>query len=319
MKLLLLALGLLLTAACVYRYKSKLSWYVLNWWYFESYKPKKTSAFPDELRSAPLAHEKPIVIIIPSYNNARWCARNLDSVCMQKYTNYRIIYINDVSPDETSTLVQNYIATHNLAHKITFIDNEQRRGALANIYHAVHSCADNEIIVTLDGDDWFTHDTVLQKINTAYADDIWLAYGQYEDYPLKRIGICAEIPQSIIHNNAYRSYTWVSSHPRTFYAWLFKKIKTTDLQNTDGSFFATSWDMAFMFPMLEMAGKHTRFINEILYEYNIVNPLNDYRVRAQEQHATADYIRAQPAYQPLSEAPMHMPDAAKSHYTHKSV
>src|ERR1700722_4170775 len=39
--------------------------------------------------------EKPIVIIIPSYNNAQWYKNNIESVLIQEYTNYRVIYIAD--------------------------------------------------------------------------------------------------------------------------------------------------------------------------------------------------------------------------------
>ena len=58
--------------------------------------------------------QKPIVVIIPSYKNAQWYQRNLDSVCFQNYSNYRIIYIDDCSPDGTADLVQSYIDEHNL-------------------------------------------------------------------------------------------------------------------------------------------------------------------------------------------------------------
>ena len=45
--------------------------------------------------------ERPIVVIVPSYNNYKWCNSNIDSVLNQNYNNYRVIYINDCSSDET--------------------------------------------------------------------------------------------------------------------------------------------------------------------------------------------------------------------------
>src|SRR5437868_2077214 len=41
--------------------------------------------------------QKPIVVIIPSYNNVQWCVKNIESVLTQNYSNYRVIYIDDCS------------------------------------------------------------------------------------------------------------------------------------------------------------------------------------------------------------------------------
>ena len=53
--------------------------------------------------------EKKIVILIPSYNNSRWYKENLDSIINQNYSNYRIVYVDDCSPDNTGQLVETYI------------------------------------------------------------------------------------------------------------------------------------------------------------------------------------------------------------------
>ena len=53
--------------------------------------------------------EHPLVVIIPSYNNAQWYKKNLDSVFNQRYSNYRIIYLDDASTDQTGYLVEKYI------------------------------------------------------------------------------------------------------------------------------------------------------------------------------------------------------------------
>jgi len=48
---------------------------------------------------------KSLVVVIPSFNNARWCRRNLESVLDQAYPLYRVIYIDDASTDGTPDLV----------------------------------------------------------------------------------------------------------------------------------------------------------------------------------------------------------------------
>lgn len=74
----------------------------------------------------------------------------------------------------------------------------------------------------------------------------------------------------------------------------------------DGKFMSVTWDMAFMFPMLEMASAkdqglshHHTFIREILYFYRVDNPINDFRVRKTLQSQMNDHIRGKPPYDPI--------------------
>src|SRR5690348_14207187 len=87
------------------------------------------------------------VIVIPSYNNKRWYEKNLDSVFMQTYHNYDVVYIDDCSADGTADLVKDYIKKHGAQQTVLLVSNEKRNGALANIYNAVHSCKDDDVIV----------------------------------------------------------------------------------------------------------------------------------------------------------------------------
>jgi glycosyltransferase involved in cell wall biosynthesis len=247
--------------------------------------------------------ELPFVIIIPSYNNERWCLENLDSCCTQEYDNFRIIYINDCSTDKTGQLVHDYIVKHHLEDRVTLINNTQRRGALENLYNAIHQCEDWEIIATVDGDDFLPNPDVLSFLNKEYrANNIWMTYGQFVEFPSGNIGFCEDFPEEVVKNNSFRRHGGVPvSHVRTFYAWLFKKIKKEDLMH-EGSFYTMTWDKAMMIPMLEMCGKgRYKFIPEILYIYNFANPLNDCRVNGPLQAYLARVIFSKPAYQPLHE------------------
>ena len=83
---------------------------------------------------------------------------------------------------------------------------------------------------------------------------------------------------------------WYTSALRTYYAWLFKKIKKEDLLYNE-KFFQTSGDVAEMLPMLEKARNHIQFVKEILYIYNTENPLNDFKLKAKEQQKTFTDIK----------------------------
>lgn len=173
---------------------------------------------------------------------------------------------------------------------------------MANLYVAIHMCHPEEIIVDLDGDDWLAYDGVLAYLNTVYQDEsVWLTYGQFLQYPLGRMGWCSQLPQEIIDNNAYRNYPWVTSALRTFYAWLFQLIKKEDLCFKD-EFVPMASDLAFMFPMLEMAGNHSKFINQILYIYDRHTGFNDEKKNKQLQEEIEIHIRNLKKYEPLQDS-----------------
>lgn len=247
-----------------------------------------------------LATPVKIVVLTPTYNNERWCIKNLESVLEQTYQNVHHVIVNDCSTDATSTLLRDYIAVHNLSHRVTFIDNTERKGALQNLYNTIHALPDDVVVFTLDGDDWCANQNALQRVADEYKNPtVWMTYGQFQCWPRGEMGFCRKFPSKIITHNNFRKYEWVSSHPRTFYAWLFKKIKKSDLM-LEGKFFAVTWDLAIMFPMLEMASKgHIRFIPDVLYIYNNENPLNDHRTQPGLQQWCNQLIRQKSKYKPL--------------------
>jgi len=243
--------------------------------------------------------QKNFVVIIPSYNNENWYRFNLDSVLKQKYDQFRVIYIDDASTDRTADLVKEYLALYDMDHKVTLISNWERVGALANIYRAVWMCDSSDIIVTVDGDDWLAHEDVLQTLNEIYSDpEVWMTYGQFQEYPTGYRGGAALLPMSIIAENSYRDHDWMTTHLRTFYAGLFQKIKREDFLY-EGKFFPVAWDLAFMFPMLEMSGFHSRFVPEIIYIYNVATPLNDRKLYLEMQLHLEKVIRAKNRYSPI--------------------
>lgn len=228
--------------------------------------------------------DKSFVFITASYNNKEWYERNLDSVITQNYPHWRMIYINDHSFDGTGELVADYIKKNQLENKISLVNNNYRRGHLYNQFHAIRGCKPEEIIVILDGDDWLAHNEVLSYLNKVYqSPDVWLTYGQFWYYKKNIIGFCKAVPPQVIKNNTFRDHPgWIFSHLRSFYAKLFHLIKPKDLIYK-GSFFPMAADAAVMYPMLEMAGQCAKFIPEVLYIYNDMNPISFHHDRAEQQ------------------------------------
>ena len=184
--------------------------------------------------------------------------------------------------------------------KINIIINSKNVGALENIYNAIHSCNKDDIILLVDGDDRLAHNDVLKYLNTVYQDqNIWLTYGQFQWFPAQIPGFIFQMPNWVIEKNCIRSYRWITTHLRTFYAGLFHKIKKEDLLY-EGKFYGTAWDLGIMYPMVEMAGYHTKFISDILYIYNTANFINDNKVNKDLQNKTDLFIRHKEPYTPIA-------------------
>lgn len=246
---------------------------------------------------------KHFVFISASYNNAEWCERSLASVFDQEYTNWSMIYINDCSTDDTGDLVESYVAQRGMSDKVTVIHNERRMLHCYNQYHAIHGCPDDAIIIILDGDDWLAHNGVLTLLNEVYLEDAWITYGQFRYYKRGALGCSRQIPREVIENNSIRKHpSWITSHMRTFYAGLYKKIKYEDLLY-EGDFLPMSVDAAVMLPMIEMAGWHSRFINEVIYIYNDSNSLSFFHDKAEKQREILNMLRSYPPYEPLVHRP----------------
>jgi glycosyltransferase involved in cell wall biosynthesis len=236
--------------------------------------------------------EKPFVICIPSYNNKRYYKRNLDSVFAQNYSNYRIIYVDDASKDGTYDEVRNYIEERNCGDKILLWRNEKNKGAMYNHYRMAHACKDNEIYVSLDGDDWFAHKNVLRRLNQAYADsDVWVTYGSWVSFPYGKRGEDRELKTASLKEGIHRKIPFIWTQLRTFYAALFKKIPVELFQNDEGKFFSSACDVAYMFNIIDMASTHVYVIPDILYIYNIETEINDFKRDMKKQRFLEAMIR----------------------------
>ena len=247
------------------------------------------------------------IVIVPVYNAVKWIGKCLDSIISQSYANFNLLVIDDHSTDGTWDVIKSY--------GINAIQNKERIGsALANIIHGIELIAknDEDIIVTVDGDDYLHDDNVLSYLNTIYQDDIWLTYGSFLPVSGKFKNTCQELGnineeswsgKDIIHSCTPKTYResgmWVTSHLRTFKKWLWDKIIDTDLRDRDGKYFKVAWDLAFMYPMIEMADTHIKFIDKILYMYNDLNPICDGTIDPTSQISTGKYIQSKPIYNSL--------------------
>lgn len=242
-----------------------------------------------------IKEEKPIVVIVPSYNNEEYVEKNLTSILEQEYKNYRVLFIDDCSSDRTVEKALEVIESHSAEDIVTLVRNQENYKALYNLYYTIQALSDETIVFIVDGDDWLAHSRVLKELNRYYSNpDVWIAYGQYVTYPKYEKGKTGPL------NANLRTIRGQNTFPqlRSFYAGLFKKIQLKDLLY-QGDFFKTSSDLAVIFPLWEMARGHAVFIPDVLYVYNRESPMNDDKIHKQSQEFFDRYIRALPPYDVL--------------------
>jgi len=248
--------------------------------------------------------EQPCVAVVLTHNNQEYCIDNITSILDQAYENFRVIIINDNSTDKTEELILSFIKEHPRKNSITYIKNKERLNIMANHVAALALCKDNEIVVHVDGDDHLSSPYALKRINAEYIKypKTLLTYGSYVNLSTRERGFSEQIPHHVLTQNSIRNYKWVTSHIRTFRAWLFKQIKTPDLQYK-GKFVPCAADVTFMLPMIEMAGKNARYIHTVLGIYNDKTPQNIYKTALATSQEIVAFMRSKKPYQPLKKIP----------------
>jgi len=237
-------------------------------------------------------------VVIIGWNIEKYIERCLTSVISQDCKDWTACVVIDPAGDRSVELAQEFVSRDN---RIKVIVNESQMFATANIIKSINEQQpeDNDIIGTLDGDDWFAGPNTLSIVKRYYEEnpELLVTHGSWMSFP---------DPGANTNNAPYsasdwdigiRKVDWRASHLRTFKYKVWKHVKDEDLKGPDGLYARVSWDLAIMFPVLEMAGKNrVKFIHERIYVYNQESPYNDGKMRLREQMNFADYFAAKQPY-----------------------
>jgi len=239
-----------------------------------------------------------IKVITPFYNPGEFLETCVNSLMSQKYDDFNVIFVDDCSNDGSF---------EKLPHdndKAIIIRNETRKTALENIHNAIiNHCDPDDIVVLVDGDDWLPNKNVLSYINEFYkTTDCWIMYGQ-SSWTDGRRGFASTYSE--VEFNNLRKSPFRVSHIRTFKAGLYQKIQEQDsdfscMKDANKEFYKMTYDVAIMFPIMEMAGFDKVKLNDtILYVYNRSNPISDDKVNQQLQWDIHAEISNKPSFKKI--------------------
>ena len=236
------------------------------------------------------------IVIVPVYNAELYIEKCLESILQQTYTNYDLIVIDDASTDNTQKIITDINIKYNYKFDYYFFDKNYG-SPLYTFKCAIDlkSTDSEDILVTVDGDDYLYDNNVLEYLNNIYQDpNIWMSYGQYIPISKTYSNLCKPIDN---FREYRRSGKWCTSHLRTLKNKIWNKIKIEDLKDENGDYNKYGGDATYMFPSLEMCGpKHTKFINKILYVYNDLNPNNQMKICSGEDLKVGKKLRSMQLY-----------------------
>ena len=243
-------------------------------------------------------------IIVPFYNVEKWIKKTFNSIKLQDYKDFQCVLVDDISTDSTADIIEETIQPDK---RFKLVRNEEKKYPMRNIRDALTDICFNkeDIVVIVHGDDWLARPNVLTTLNEVYKkEDCWLTYGSYVEYPSGILGkFSKQLPEEVIKNNSFRDYQWTTSHLHTFKHGLWANLEEESFVEEPGlkHHFECCWDLAWMYPLLELAGKKSHYVSDTLYMYNRENPLNVDKINHQKQLSSERKIRSMPRYTPLQE------------------
>ncbi|HJE03301.1 MAG TPA: glycosyltransferase family 2 protein [Aliarcobacter thereius] len=117
-----------------------------------------------------------ISIITPSYNSERYISDTLESVLAQTYQNWEMIIVDDVSPDNSNEIIEEYCKKDS---RIKFIKLEQNSGAAVARNRAIEE-AKGRYIAFLDTDDMWKPEKLEKQIDFMQKNNYAFTYTAYE-------------------------------------------------------------------------------------------------------------------------------------------
>jgi glycosyltransferase involved in cell wall biosynthesis len=250
-----------------------------------------------ELENYKAGNEQPIVIVSTFWNCEKYIRQCIESVATQDYGRWQMLLVNDCSTDNTMSVIADTIQSlpQDIQKKIIIIDNIERKGAVHNQIDVFRDCIDQAIIMILDGDDSLVNDnSILSYYNTIYHGDAEFTYGScwsmVDNIPL----IAQPYPEIIKQTKQYRNhkFNWnvPYTHLRTFRKYLLNGIDDSEFKDGD-EWYRAGGDIAVFYALLERADPaKVLAIQDVVVNYNDINPLNDYKINGREQTITANKI-----------------------------
>jgi glycosyltransferase involved in cell wall biosynthesis len=204
------------------------------------------------------------------WNSEKYIKNCIKTIKSQKDSNFEVYLIDDMSTDNTISIIQDLIKDDS---RFKLIINTEKKFKLKNLVDTISNFDDNDIVIEVDGDDFLLNSDVVSDIRKIYEDGtVWLTNGSFM-YSNGAAGFSSQCNPTTV-----RKDTFLFSHLRTWKTFLWKAIPKDYLKDNDGNYFKSAADVAYSFSLLELAGtENYRFLPKLYYVYNGDSPMNDHK------------------------------------------
>lgn len=205
-----------------------------------------------------------VILYIRGRNTPAYKLKRLfESIRMQSYQDYQIIYVDDYSENESAEYAKIQLFHYQYKHKPIMIENKRHRGELYNLDFAMKYIISNPsaVIINIDNDDFLLNSNALNIIMEEFKKGADLTVGNCfrSDKPSKEYRVTS------FKNVWLRNGDNIWLHPKCFKAELYKYV-TEDFKKIDGNYIDVNTDFAVMLPMVINAKKPV-FINDMIYYF----------------------------------------------------
>lgn len=207
------------------------------------------------------------LLVITGRDVAAYVDPLLASLAEQTHPDWRAVFVDDGSTDETVARIRSGLQDYDLAQRIHVIENHTRRYKAHNVYRVLSELAKgDEVIAMIDADDRLGDPRALELLANEYQDGwdvVWSNWRGSDGSPGKSDALNPLWPTS--------RQPFVTQHLFTFRKRLFDEVEERDLQDEHGEWFRAGCDAAVAWPVLERTTRR-RFIDRPLYIYTVTDP-----------------------------------------------
>ena len=227
-------------------------------------------------------------ILSVSRNNEQWLGTHIESVKNQTFTDYEHIIIDDASDDRSVDIIKN-----NCDKIKTKVFLRKERSYSARNHILGFKQAKGDIIILLDGDDWFYSNDVLNHINTVYEKEKCLA--TYGSWVHKNNLLNKNYTKHPTHvaTDVRKIKCWYFSHLRTFKRELLSAINGMDIFDEYGDVVNYAPDVVLLTGIYEYALLKNKvvYIDDPLVVYNSNTGFNEGHLFERQQTRAANAVQ----------------------------
>lgn len=128
---------------------------------------KKKAKITDDFDALFKKRDYKFGIIVPNYNYDHTLEKCLNSILNQSYKNFEIIFVDDVSTDNSVKIARKMLKA---PHKIVELRQKRYNGGARNTGY-LHLSEDTDYVYYVDSDDWLYDNDALKNINEALVGE----------------------------------------------------------------------------------------------------------------------------------------------------